>query len=252
MSGAAHWHGLVHPSIRRSRAGLRAVGLALLVLAILVSACVAGYESVHRLIDPQQVDALGALAAAGAVGFVGNLVAAWVRTRAGRRLDSPASPGSPGAPSAPGNNTNTTTKGRTMSTTSAPEQREQGPPADPDYQPPRLKFLLAGIVVALAAVGVILLFGGGSSEPSKPASAQDLPFVDGTLVVADETRLVMRPFDGGAEVQFTIRPEDVGNFDIAHLQSHSSVGIPTRIYYDEEGGTKYAVYKEDAPVNSQR
>ena len=118
--------------------------------------------------------------------------------------------------------------------------------------PPRLKLLIAALAVCLAAVGLILLFGGGSSEPSKPASAEDLPYVDGTLVVAEETRLVLRPTDGSAEVNFTIRPEDVGNFDIAHLQSHSSVGIPTRIFYEEEGGTKYAVYKEDAPVNSQR
>ena len=136
-----------------------------------------------------------------------------------------------------------------MSTSTAPEQ---GAPPDPEYQPPRLPLLVAGIVVALAAVGLILLFGGGGREPSKPASAQDLPFMDGTLVVAEETRLVMRPFDGGAEVEFAIRPADVGNFDIAHLQAHSSVGIPTRIYYDEEGGTKYAVYKEDAPVNSSQ
>ena len=90
------------------------------------------------------------------------------------------------------------------------------------------------------------------SWPAKPASAQGLPYLDGTLVVADETRLVMRPFDGSAEVTFAIRPQDVQNFDIAHLQSHSSVGIPTRIYYEEQGGTKYAIYKEDAPGNSQR
>jgi len=142
-----HSHGLVHESIKRSRAGLRAVGLALLVLAltaaaqavvfvasgsialladlihnvgdaataiplgvafglrsaraerwaglavvfaIAFSACVAGYEAIARLIDPQEVRDLTALAAAGAVGFTGNWVAALIRTRAGKRLDSPA------------------------------------------------------------------------------------------------------------------------------------------------------------------
>jgi cation diffusion facilitator family transporter len=142
-----HSHGLVADSIKRSRAGVRAVALALLVLgltaaaqaavfalsgsvalladlihnagdaataiplgiafalrsaraerwaglavvlAIFVSACVAGYEAVHRLIEPAGVDLLGALAVAGALGFVGNRVAALVRSRAGRRLDSPA------------------------------------------------------------------------------------------------------------------------------------------------------------------
>jgi cation diffusion facilitator family transporter len=143
----AHSHGLVAASIKRSRAGLRAVGFALLilgltaiaqaivfatsgsvalladlihnagdaataiplgiafalrsapaerlaglavVLAIFVSACVAGYEAVDRLIDPREIEHVGALAAAGALGFVGNWIAAIVRTRAGRRLDSPA------------------------------------------------------------------------------------------------------------------------------------------------------------------
>jgi cation diffusion facilitator family transporter len=142
-----HSHGLVDDSIKRSRAGVRAVVLALAVLAlttiaqaavfvasgsvalladlvhnggdaltaiplgvafllrseraerlaglavvaaIFVSACVAGVEPVHRLLDPQRPDALGALAAAGAIGCAGNLVAALVRSRAGRRLRSPA------------------------------------------------------------------------------------------------------------------------------------------------------------------
>jgi cation diffusion facilitator family transporter len=73
----------------RSRRAERLAGLAV-VLAILVSACVAGAEAVRRLIDPQEPDHLLALAAAGAIGWAGNLVAARVRTRAGRRLDSPA------------------------------------------------------------------------------------------------------------------------------------------------------------------
>jgi cation diffusion facilitator family transporter len=142
-----HSHGLVDQSIKRSRAGVRAVALALLVLgvtaaaqavvfalsnsvalladlihnagdaataiplgiafalrsaraerwaglavvlAIFVSACVAGYQAVYRLVEPAEVTHLGALAAAGAIGFVGNWIAALIRTRAGRRLDSPA------------------------------------------------------------------------------------------------------------------------------------------------------------------
>jgi len=142
-----HTHGLVDESIKRSRAGLRAVSLALLVLgltaaaqvavfiasgsvalladlihnagdaataiplgiafalrsaraerwaglavvfAIFVSACVAGYEAIVRLIDPQQVQQVGALAAAGVIGFAGNWLAALIRSRAGRSLDSPA------------------------------------------------------------------------------------------------------------------------------------------------------------------
>ena len=134
-----HSHGLVDESIKRSRAGVRAVALALLVLgltaaaqtvvfavsgsvalladlihnagdaataiplgiafalrsaraerwaglavvlAIFVSACVAGYEAVQRLVEPAAVGHLGALAVAGALGFAGNWVAALIRTRA--------------------------------------------------------------------------------------------------------------------------------------------------------------------------
>jgi cation diffusion facilitator family transporter len=142
-----HSHGLIDASIKRSRAGLRAVALSLCVLGltaavqvlifvstgsialladlihnfgdaltavplgiafllrseraeryaglfvvavIFISACVAGYEAVDRLLHPSTPDHLPALALAGAVGFAGNWVAAILRLHAGRRLDSPA------------------------------------------------------------------------------------------------------------------------------------------------------------------
>lgn len=142
-----HSHGLVHDSIKRSRAGIRAVLLSLGVLgltaiaqtvvfslsgsvalladlihnfgdaltavplgiafllrseraergaglfvvaAIFISAVVAGVEAIRRLIDPTPLDHLWALVAAGAIGYLGNLVAAKIRTRAGKRLASPA------------------------------------------------------------------------------------------------------------------------------------------------------------------
>ena len=145
--GHGHSHGLVDASVKRSREGLRAVGLALgvlgvsavaqtlvfvasgsvalladlihnfgdaatavplgvafalrsaraervaglfVVLAIFVSACVAGYEAILRLIDPREPEHLLAVAVAGGIGFAGNWVAAAIRTRAGRRLGSPA------------------------------------------------------------------------------------------------------------------------------------------------------------------
>jgi cation diffusion facilitator family transporter len=73
----------------RSFRAERVAGL-FVVLAIFVSACVALYETIVRLLDPQPLSHLGALAAAGVAGFVGNEVAAQVRMRAGRRLSSPA------------------------------------------------------------------------------------------------------------------------------------------------------------------
>jgi len=60
------------------------------VATIFVSACVALWQSIERLIDPQQIDHLWPLATAGIVGFIGNETAAQIRTRAGKRLDSPA------------------------------------------------------------------------------------------------------------------------------------------------------------------
>jgi cation diffusion facilitator family transporter len=60
------------------------------VLAIFVSACVAGYEAVERLLNPEDVSHVGALAAAGVLGFAGNMIAAVIRSRAGHALDSPA------------------------------------------------------------------------------------------------------------------------------------------------------------------
>jgi cation diffusion facilitator family transporter len=73
----------------RSVRAEKIAGLAV-VLAIFVSACVAGYESVMRLVHPEELSHLWALALAGVIGFAGNEVAARVRLRAGRRLASPA------------------------------------------------------------------------------------------------------------------------------------------------------------------
>lgn len=60
------------------------------VATIFVSAMVALWQSIERLIHPQHLHHLWPLAAAGVVGFIGNEIAAQLRTRAGKRLDSPA------------------------------------------------------------------------------------------------------------------------------------------------------------------
>ena len=73
----------------RSARGEKLAGLAV-VLAIFVSACVALYETIQRLVHPQHLSHLWALALAGIAGFVGNEIAAQVRLRAGKRLSSPA------------------------------------------------------------------------------------------------------------------------------------------------------------------
>ena len=73
----------------RSARGERLAGFAV-VLAIFVSACVALYATIDRLIHPQTLTHLWILATAGIVGFAGNEIAAQVRLRGGRRIDSPA------------------------------------------------------------------------------------------------------------------------------------------------------------------
>jgi cation diffusion facilitator family transporter len=73
----------------RSTRGERIAGY-FVVLAILVSACVALAETIQRLIHPEQLKHLWVLAAAGLVGFLGNEIAAQVRLRNGKRLHSPA------------------------------------------------------------------------------------------------------------------------------------------------------------------
>jgi cation diffusion facilitator family transporter len=73
----------------RSARGEKLAGLAV-VLAIFISACVAAYEAIQRLIHPQELSHLWVLALAGLIGFVGNEIAAQVRLRAGKRLSSPA------------------------------------------------------------------------------------------------------------------------------------------------------------------
>ncbi len=73
----------------RSHRAERWAGYAV-VFAILVSASVALYESIERLLHPQELDNLWVLAAAGVIGYVGNEIAARIRLRAGHRLQSPA------------------------------------------------------------------------------------------------------------------------------------------------------------------
>jgi cation diffusion facilitator family transporter len=75
--------------VLRSRRVERGAGLAV-VLAILVSAVTAGVFAVERIVNPLAPEHLPALALAGAVGAIGNAVAARVRLAGGRRLDSPA------------------------------------------------------------------------------------------------------------------------------------------------------------------
>jgi cation diffusion facilitator family transporter len=146
-NGHSHSHGLVDPSIKRSREGLRVVGVSLalltvtaiaqgaiyvatnsialladlihnagdaltaiplaaafllrsdraergagivVVLTILASAITAGVFAIERIIHPLAPEHLLALTLAGAIGVIGNAIAARVRLSGGRRLNSAA------------------------------------------------------------------------------------------------------------------------------------------------------------------
>jgi cation diffusion facilitator family transporter len=62
----------------------------LIVLIILFSALVAGYEAIDRLLHPHEVTSLGWLALAGLIGFAGNETVAVFRIRVGRQMNSAA------------------------------------------------------------------------------------------------------------------------------------------------------------------
>ncbi len=62
----------------------------LIVLIILSSAIVAGYEAIDRLIHPQVIGQLWWVVAAGVIGFLGNEVVAVFRIRVGREIASAA------------------------------------------------------------------------------------------------------------------------------------------------------------------
>lgn len=63
---------------------------AVIVLVIAFSAAVAGYQSVERLINPRDIQYVGAVAAGGAIGFLGNEAVALFRIRIGREINSAA------------------------------------------------------------------------------------------------------------------------------------------------------------------
>ncbi|CAN5605711.1 cation diffusion facilitator family transporter [soil metagenome] len=60
------------------------------VAMIALSALIAGYEAIMRLIHPQQIEQVGWVALAGLLGFIGNEWVALYRIRVGRRIGSAA------------------------------------------------------------------------------------------------------------------------------------------------------------------
>lgn len=61
-----------------------------IVLMIALSAVIAGWEAIRRLLEPAPIEHLGWVAAAGVIGFAGNELVALYRMRVGRRIGSAA------------------------------------------------------------------------------------------------------------------------------------------------------------------
>src|SRR6185436_16107875 len=61
-----------------------------IVLVIVLSAALAGYAALRRLVHPQDVEHLVAVVAAGLLGFAGNELVARYRIRVGREIGSAA------------------------------------------------------------------------------------------------------------------------------------------------------------------
>jgi len=88
----AFWLGRRSPTKRYTYGYGRAEDLAgiFIVAMIALSAAVAGWEAVRRLRDPQTIDNVGWVMAAGLIGFVGNELVALYRIRIGRKIGSAA------------------------------------------------------------------------------------------------------------------------------------------------------------------
>lgn len=81
------------PANRRFTYGYgRAEDLAglVIVMVIFATACVAGYESIQRLLDPEPMTHIWWVAAAAIIGFIGNEAVAVLRIRVGREIGSAA------------------------------------------------------------------------------------------------------------------------------------------------------------------
>src|SRR5713226_9133475 len=90
--GIAFWFARKKPSARFTFGYGRVEDLAgvAIVVTILASAIIAGYESIERLLHPQEISHLWAVIGASIVGFLGNEGVAIFRIRVGREISSAA------------------------------------------------------------------------------------------------------------------------------------------------------------------
>ena len=124
---------------------------------------------------------------------------------------------------------------------------------------PTLKFLqipvalLTIFLTAFLGMGIWLFAPSDTAEVKPPVGLESFKYVDGVMTKVDLPRLVMKSFtevDGSNNLEFTVPESSLRFFDVVHMRAHSSIGLPTRIYFKEVKGKLVAVYKTDAPANS--
>jgi hypothetical protein len=104
----------------------------------------------------------------------------------------------------------------------------------------RMGAILVGLLVVTGAILVATSGTGGGKATTARGT------VDGTLLSASQEQgIVVQPADGGPVQRFSVRPIDVRRLDFFHLQDHASQKLPSRVFYEQEGGTRYAVRVDD-------
>ena len=125
--------------------------------------------------------------------------------------------------------------------------------------PPRRQWSRTIVVVATAGVTALIGVGVWLFSPSElgelepPPDLASYAYVDGVVsevAMPNITLEAFEPVSGEDSVTFEVRDADARYFDVIHLRAHSSIGLPTRVYYEDDGERIWAVYKEDAPANS--
>jgi hypothetical protein len=113
--------------------------------------------------------------------------------------------------------------------------------------------LLTISLTAFLGIGIWLFAPSDTGEVKPPPGLESFQYVDGVMTKVELPRLVMKSFtdvEGKSNLEFSVPESSLRFFDVVHMRAHSSIGLPTRIYFKEVDGKLIAVYKTDAPANS--
>lgn len=117
----------------------------------------------------------------------------------------------------------------------------------------RVTFATTLTLGILLGVGIWLFAPSDLTEVQPPPDIESYAYVDGVLSEVELPTLSMNAYEainGSTELTFVVPDENLQYFDVVHLRAHSSIGLPTRVFYKEQDGELIAVYKIDAPANS--